>query len=1370
MKEPPEEVPSPTSPGRMRHDSSASYTEDIHFEPLIPLPEQIEVQTGEEGETTMFSSRAKLYRYDKDVSAWKERGIGIMKILHNSEKGRSRILMRREGVHKVCANHVITGEMKLEEKKATANCWIWSTLADFSEEVARAEQLAVKFKTPDELLLFKEKFEECQEVPKKDVKSQGITAGTYNPSADLVAKFAPKPGSWSCSVCLVTNDVSTTVCVACGAPKLSEGSGTSTLQSPLKSGFYFPKESTASSSPQTSVLSSCHENSSSGSPFVFKQKDAGSLSSPPFTCAFSAAASKSFSFGAPLSADNKKPAAQGDTLTATQVSVSSASPFATTASSTQPFVLTSFGVPAMGKSRPSLFNFATVSSTGSAPFPFSEAQKAVDTTPVRSSVFGGGSPEQGGTAISFGSFGTGNSPIFDLAASREGEGHVTPIVSTHTQLVQSQSPSSFPFSVSPGNSEIPEQKLFWQQPTGPFQFGQLETIPPLGGSTSWAQAGQPLFKPPASQLGALSPNVEFPNSELLRLLAAAKKHQESLDQELQPKGYDFTPYLTSSSIVAKEYDDEGDDDGKEDDDSEEDNKDDVKQDDEDSEVSTADSLNYTSTDPEYDDEDIDTSRATAPKPSSSTTSQAQIITTPAKPVQIVSLPVEKSTAAYLPTRVTGRRILTAKSPLKGSKKQDDDCILVYEVRSQMADREKAHRLFLPPNFFNYTKHESCPGCIGCRGILKRAADTTKQEIKDIEQVSASATSEVLTNTVASHVFGQSANFGQLTFSSFKAAGGNAFSQLQTKTSHKLFQGAGQQLFAGPAEEVEEQDSDKFHFEPVIPLPEEIQVVTGEEGLEVMFSERAKLYRFDGDSSQWKERGIGEVKLLRHPASGRGRVLMRREQIKKLCANHNITAEMELKPNVGSDRSWVWYTSADYAEGEGKPEKLAVKFKTPETAGKFKQVFDELKEPLSSGHPPEEAPTEHQKAKGCELYKQFLSNFGPAPGTWACEVCYVENKAGDSACLACNSLKPNDGETEPPSKQGEETATTNVSVVESVEPNTFQNVNKDAPTSFFFQSLRGKGLNTSKLFTIGRGESSVDKDTRDDEIDLSPSKTSSPSKKGIITPEPSTQDSQDNLLTGLPFGTGASCDFTFKMTVSPGSPPQKPRSPLPHTSPTSPLRGEDDGPYFEPLIPLPDKVECRTGEEGQEVLFCGRCKLFRYDSGTSQWKERGIGDIKILVNPSSKRHRILMRREHVFKLCANHVITSEMQLKPFPNSLRAWLWTTLADFSEETTTAETLAARFKSNEVANQFKEVFDKALQTLSCKSDSVASLSNAEDNPDQTTEQKAEEDIAVVFEKIVTEDQKARAQKLELPCNFFGYEKETSAATISNQAEVSAR
>ena len=39
----------------------------------------------------------------------------------------------------------------------------------------------------------------------------------------------------------------------------------------------------------------------------------------------------------------------------------------------------------------------------------------------------------------------------------------------------------------------------------------------------------------------------------------------------------------------------------------------------------------------------------------------------------------------------------------------------------------------------------------------------------------------------------------------------------------------------------------------------------------------------------------------------------------------------------------------------------------------------------------------------------------------------------------------------------------------------------------------------------------------------------------------------------------------------------------------------------------------SGEEGEEVLFCERSKLFRFDKDTKEWKERGIGDLKILRN-------------------------------------------------------------------------------------------------------------------------------------------------------------
>lgn len=49
--------------------------------------------------------------------------------------------------------------------------------------------------------------------------------------------------------------------------------------------------------------------------------------------------------------------------------------------------------------------------------------------------------------------------------------------------------------------------------------------------------------------------------------------------------------------------------------------------------------------------------------------------------------------------------------------------------------------------------------------------------------------------------------------------------------------------------------------------------------------RAKLFRFDRDSKEWKERGTGDVRLLRHKENGKSRLVMRRDKTLKVCANH-----------------------------------------------------------------------------------------------------------------------------------------------------------------------------------------------------------------------------------------------------------------------------------------------------------------------------------------------------------------------------------------------------------------------------------------------------------------------------------------------------
>ncbi|KAL4241171.1 Ran binding protein RanBP1-like protein [Abortiporus biennis] len=142
------------------------------------------------------------------------------------------------------------------------------------------------------------------------------------------------------------------------------------------------------------------------------------------------------------------------------------------------------------------------------------------------------------------------------------------------------------------------------------------------------------------------------------------------------------------------------------------------------------------------------------------------------------------------------------------------------------------------------------------------------------------------------------------------------------------------------------------------------------------------------------------------------------------------------------------------------------------------------------------------------------------------------------------------------------------------------------------------------------------------------------------------------------------------------------------------RDEEHDPQFEPVIKLTEQVETKTNEEDEEVLFKMRAKLFRFSTESSEWKERGTGDVRLLQHKETKKVRLVMRRDKTLKVCANHVITSDMKLQPNIGSDRSWVWKVLADYSENPPTAETLAIRFANADNANQFKVEFEKAQTT----------------------------------------------------------------------------
>uniref|UniRef100_A0A5F9CHU6 RanBD1 domain-containing protein n=1 Tax=Oryctolagus cuniculus TaxID=9986 RepID=A0A5F9CHU6_RABIT len=503
------------------------------------------------------------------------------------------------------------------------------------------------------------------------------------------------------------------------------------------------------------------------------------------------------------------------------------------------------------------------------------------------------------------------------------------------------------------------------------------------------------------------------------------------------------------------------------------------------------------------------------------------------------------------------------------------------------------------------------------------------------------------------IFGQKSS--TFTFADLaKSTSGEGFQFGKKDPNFKGFSGAGEKLFSSQSGKIADrtntsadlekdddayktEENDDIHFEPVVQMPEKVELVTGEEDEKVLYSQRVKLFRFDAEISQWKERGLGNLKILKNEVNGKLRMLMRREQVLKVCANHWITTTMNLKPLSGSDRAWMWLAS-DFSDGDAKLEQLAAKFKTPELAEEFKQKFEECQRllldiPLQTPHKLVDTGRAAKLIQRAEEMKSGLKDFKTFLTNDQTKVSDEESKSSDagSANASDTTIKPNPENTGP----------------------TLEWDNYDLREDALDDSVSSSSVHASPL-------------------------ASSPVRKNLFRFGEST--------TGF--------NFSFKSALSPSKSPAKlnQSGTSVGTDEESDVTQEEerDGQYFEPVVPLPDLVEVSSGEENEQVVFSHRAKLYRYDKDVGQWKERGIGDIKILQNYDNKQVRIVMRRDQVLKLCANHRITPDMTLQNMKGTERVWVWTA-CDFADGERKIEHLAVRFKLQDVADSFKKIFDEA-------------------------------------------------------------------------------
>lgn len=595
------------------------------------------------------------------------------------------------------------------------------------------------------------------------------------------------------------------------------------------------------------------------------------------------------------------------------------------------------------------------------------------------------------------------------------------------------------------------------------------------------------------------------------------------------------------------------------------------------------------------------------------------------------------------------------------------------------------------------------------------------------------------------------------------------------------------------------------FKPVIELPSLIEVKTGEEDETVAFEHRAKLLRFDTTTKEWKERGLGNIRIMvRKDDPSQVRLLMRREQVLKLACNQRVTKDQVFNKMPNSETALSWYAQ-DFAENELKTELFAIRFKTSDICKSFHdhilRVQANMKEPAQQVAVPaakaetekkgfgdmfkkqqgswecqgclvvnksdtlhcvacdapkdDTVPKKDSKPKGVDLsgvkpgqftfgfgvkpaaapaavpstevaqnltvtkkesapaaptivpaaseaVKGFGDAFKPKAGSWECQTCYITNKADDQKCVSCATSKdgkPDDG-----------------------------------------KQLGGGGLSFSAAaasggaFSFGTGKSTFSFGATS-QASTAPTNSSPFANLFGTTPSPASTtlfgqpaaQPADGTANGPSFGLDSkpTFDFVFK-PKSPGKlkSPQKMTNGGADEEPGSDdehVEEEENTAYFTPVIPLPDKVEAKTGEEDEEVLYSHRAKLFRFTDG--EWKERGLGEVKILKHSVTGKLRVVMRREQVLKICLNHVLDESVEYKVKDN--KSWLFVA-NDFSEGVLELMQFSLRFKTPEIATEFKEAVD-------------AARGGSESEPKESVHQ-------------MDEDEKAVIKELSLPKDFFDY------------------
>jgi E3 SUMO-protein ligase RanBP2 len=392
-------------------------------------------------------------------------------------------------------------------------------------------------------------------------------------------------------------------------------------------------------------------------------------------------------------------------------------------------------------------------------------------------------------------------------------------------------------------------------------------------------------------------------------------------------------------------------------------------------------------------------------------------------------------------------------------------------------------------------------------------------------------------------------------------------------------------------------------------------------------------------------------------------------------------------------------------------------------------------------------------------KPLSELFKPPTDSWQCEVCYVQNNMSESSCIACQSPNPNITLPTPQqTDQGFKLA--------NVEHFSFKPAFTSSAIGFNFGGINSNNsVFSNNTFKFGNSVTNNPLPSFNLNNFSQPNQVldqSSQNKFSINSKIDNTDKNAEITDKSVSFQFGLSRKFDFKFAdIPPEDNLKSPKSPsglntsqevedenssaIEHPEPSN-----ADNIYFQPVVPLPPKVEVKTGEETEDLLYSCRARLFRFAS--SEWKERGVGELKILLSPNSGKVRLVMRRDTVLKVCLNQYITRELKLD-LKEDKKSITWSAI-DCSEDIPTPELFLLRLKNPENAGLFLEAFKSAQLLVKETPVKEAIEVKSQESPSKPLNDKSD-DIEIVYMKMPeSEEHLKKVTELKLPLNFYDYEK----------------